>query len=48
MTKMEATLATTNVDLHDERLTIGALQSMVEAINASYIPMGIEHDRRPP
>lgn len=48
MSIIQATLATTNVDLHNERMTVSALQSMVDAANQSYIPFGIEHDPRVP
>jgi hypothetical protein len=48
MTTIVATLATTDVDLHGEHMSVGALQSMVDAANSSYIPLGIEHDPRIP
>ena len=48
MSIIEATVATTNVDSHNERMTVEALQSMVDAVNESYIPLGIEHDPRIP
>ena len=39
-------IATTHVDLHSERMTVGALESLVELINGSHTPVGIQHDPR--
>jgi hypothetical protein len=45
---VEAILATSHVDLHNERLTPSALEGMVRQINLQCIPMGLEHDPRIP
>ena len=39
-------LATTHPDLHSERMTIDALETLVQSVNSSYIPVGIQHDPR--
>jgi hypothetical protein len=41
-------LTSTHVDLDSERMSPGAIESMVAAANAHYIPVGIEHDPRIP
>jgi hypothetical protein len=48
MKRLEAVVATTNVDSHGERMTRGALDSLVVSIAQAYIPIGIEHDPRIP
>ncbi len=46
MTKRTLRLATTHLDRHNERFTVGALESMVEQSNGKIIPLGYEHDPR--
>lgn len=41
-------IATSHVDKHHERLSHGALESLVDQINSQYIPVTIEHDPRNP
>jgi len=43
-----ATLATSHVDRHRDRLTLSALEGMVQQIQDAYIPINIEHDPRQP
>lgn len=44
MKYQKAVLATTAVDLHNERFALAALQDMVEQVKAKHIPLMIEHD----
>lgn len=39
-------LTTSHVDKQGDQFTIGALSSMVDQANSSYIPFGVEHDPR--
>jgi hypothetical protein len=39
-------LTTSHVDKQGDQFTIGALSSMVDQANTSYIPFGVEHDPR--
>ncbi|HTR24384.1 MAG TPA: hypothetical protein VMI10_10395 [Terriglobales bacterium] len=48
MRHLEAVIASTNVDFYNERLSRERLDTLVEAISNSYIPIGIEHDPRIP
>lgn len=48
MKRFEMVIATTHVDSQGERLTREALDSLVNSISTSYIPIGIEHDPRIP
>lgn len=48
MKLLKGMLATSHVDLHDERMVYEALVSMVDQINSQYIPVGVEHDPRIP
>lgn len=48
MTRIKMRMATTHVDRHGERMTLGALESMVQLTNQGIIPLGIEHDPRIP
>ena len=41
-------LATTRLDLHNERFALEALEDMVEQVKAKHIPLIIEHDPRVP
>jgi hypothetical protein len=41
-------VATTHIDKHFERLSLGTLESMAEQANSSYIPNMVEHDPRIP
>lgn len=46
MKKATARITTTHVDRHNERMALSALEGMIEQIESTYIPMGIEHDPR--
>ena len=46
MKKTKLRLATTHLDRHNERFSVGALESMVEQSNERIIPLGSEHDPR--
>ncbi len=48
MKKVSAILATTHVDRHNEAFAVSALEGMVESLNRSYLPVGVEHDPRVP
>jgi hypothetical protein len=48
MKTVEAIIATTHLDLHNERFTRGALQSMAAQARGVYIPAMVEHDIRRP
>lgn len=48
MKRYTTILATTHVDKHDERLTLEALESLVEQINHQYVLLSVEHDPRIP
>lgn len=48
MKKTKLRLATTHLDRHGERFTLGALETMVEQSNRQVIPLGAEHDPRIP
>lgn len=48
MKEISAILATSHVDLHNERLALSALRSMVRQIQREYIPMQVQHDPRIP
>jgi hypothetical protein len=48
MARIEAIIATSHVDLHHEQLAMSALDGLVDQVNSSYIPNGIEHDPRYP
>lgn len=48
MEKRKLRLATTHIDRHGERFSIGALETMVEQSNKQIIPLGYEHDPRVP
>lgn len=48
MKRLEAVIATTHVDSQGEKFTREALDSLIESISNSYIPVGIEHDPRIP
>jgi hypothetical protein len=48
MKKVFAILATTHVDRHNEAFALSALEGMVELLNRSYLPVGVEHDPRVP
>ncbi len=48
MEKISAVLATTHVDLHNEAFALSALEGMVEQLNRTYLPIGVEHDPRIP
>lgn len=48
MKKTKLRLATTHLDRHGERFTLGALETMVEQSNRQVIPIGSEHDPRIP
>ena len=41
-------MATTHVDLHNERMSVEALNDFVDLVNHQYTPIGIEHDPRIP
>lgn len=41
-------IATSHVDRHQDRMSRGALESLVEQINSQYIPVTVEHDPRNP
>lgn len=46
MKKIEMTLATSHLDDHGQILTLNALKSLVNQVNSSVIPLGVEHDPR--
>src|SRR5216684_6190010 len=48
MRRVTGVLATSAVDRHGERLSEGALQSMVEQVNSRWVTVGVEHDPRLP
>ena len=48
MKRFEAILSTTQVDLHGERMTKGALESAAAVLRSHYVQMGVEHDPRHP
>ena len=48
MKRFEAILSSTQVDLHGERMTKGALESAAAALRSHYVQMGVEHDPRHP
>ena len=48
MKLLDLTIATSHVDKHGEMIAPKALSSLVELINAEYLPMGVEHDPRIP
>jgi hypothetical protein len=48
MERIEVVLSTTHVDRHNERFSVGALESMVEQVQSNIFPMGVEHDPRIP
>jgi hypothetical protein len=48
MRTVQARLATTRLDQHGEQAGVEALQGMVDALNAHYIPFGVDHDPRIP
>jgi hypothetical protein len=46
--RIEAVIASTNVDSHGERMSVEALEAIVESTKRTYIPVGSEHDPRIP
>jgi len=48
MKVLEARIASSHLDLHRDKLTVEALESLVSQINAQYIPVNMEHDPRIP
>ena len=48
MRQIRAIIATTHRDRHNERLTQSALESMQQAIHASFVPCIVNHDPRYP
>ncbi|WP_276975646.1 hypothetical protein [Flavobacterium filum] len=48
METIKIILATTHLDRHSERFTMGALENMVKQTNKGIIPLGVEHDPRIP
>jgi hypothetical protein len=48
MKHLKGIIATSHIDSQNERMTLAALESMVEQINTQRIPMSIEHDPRIP
>ena len=44
----KAILSTTHVDQHNEKMTLSALESLVEQSNDNIIPLTVEHDPRKP
>lgn len=48
MRMITGTLATTHVDREGETIDLDTLQSLVDQINSSYVPIGVEHDPRKP
>ena len=48
MKRIEAVVSTTRLDSHGERMSHEALDSLVDSITHSFIPIGIEHDPRIP
>ena len=48
MKKIKGIYATSNVDNHGKAFSVEALKMLVEQINNSYMPMGVEHDPRIP
>lgn len=45
---IEVVLSTTHIDRHNEMMSVGALESMVQQVKTNIIPMGVEHDPRIP
>jgi hypothetical protein len=48
MKHMQGIMSTTHVDLHGDRIALSALESGVELIKHSYLPIWVEHDPRIP
>lgn len=48
MKHFKGIIATSQIDAHNEAISVDALNDLVERINSDYIPMGIEHDPRVP
>lgn len=48
MRTIKGLMATTHLDLHNERLALSALEGMVEQISRHYIPAMVNHDPRYP
>lgn len=48
MKKMEAVVATTHIDAHQEQISLEGLESMAEKMSEYYIPFVVEHDPRIP
>ncbi|MGB4849612.1 MAG: hypothetical protein WBP41_16935 [Saprospiraceae bacterium] len=46
MSLQKIRLSTTHLDAHNERMSVGALRSMLQKSNEKIIPLGIEHDPR--
>jgi hypothetical protein len=45
---MRGTLMTTHVDRHGDRMMLSALESALEQIHRTFVPLGVEHDPRIP
>jgi hypothetical protein len=48
MRQILATMATTHVDRHGDKMTLDALQGMAQQIEQHYLPITLEHDIRHP
>lgn len=46
MERIKAVLTTTHVDEHGDKMTLSALESLIDQIRTEYIPVGLEHDPR--
>ena len=48
MKYLKGILATTHIDLQNEKISLSAIESLVEQSNNNYIPVDVEHDPRKP
>ena len=46
--KYKMRIATSHIDLHGERLSLEALNSLARQINERYLPINVNHDIRRP